>query len=477
MRTFFKRSPVVNPVILIMVLMITIITVSCKKEPKEQSETAIITQWIWDEMNYIYLWADDIPASKYSEDASDPMQYFYSLLNEKDRFSWIVDDIDALLAQFQGTELSNGINPGWVLLSGTDQVVAVVAYVAEDSPAADSGIARGDIIYEVNGERMDTTNYYTKFYQQTAAYSFADATPDGLVPNGKSIELTAVVLDENPVQHAEIIDYEGVKIGYLVYTQFAFGEDDIWLTELNNVLDSFKNEAVDDVVIDLRYNPGGYGDMAAYIGSCLVPPVNATNHDIFNSLVWNDQVNQDLKEADLNKDGVPDGEDSDWLVEKFPDTDYNLNLSSVYFLTSYRSASASELLITGVEAYTDVIQIGDYTVGKFYGSLTIGDSEDPPRHNWAMQPLCFKYANAAGYTDFENGLIPDYYIRDYLIGAVPFGDLRDPMLSKALEVITGVAPAVKKSAVANIDYRTLPDPRQMALSRSIMLNKRLPADF
>jgi len=108
----------------------------------------------------------------------------------------------------------------------------------------------------------------------------------------------------------------------------------------------------------------------------------------------------------------------------------------------------------------DVVKIGTKTYGKCYGSFTIDDWETPKRHNWAMQPIVIKYANADGYTDFVNGLPPDYIVPEYLLELTPFGSLEDPLLARALEDITGVAPAVAKSAVIKSDFTLLPVPRK-----------------
>ncbi|MBN1132641.1 MAG: PDZ domain-containing protein [Bacteroidales bacterium] len=447
--------------VLTIIVIFMLLSSSCRRErPGEDEETEILTHWIWDVMNEVYLWADEISSSLFPKNETDPEAYFYKLLHPDDRFSWIVDDIDALEASFKGIELSNGISPGWAGIQGSNDVIAIVEFVYENSPAADSGIRRGDIIMEVNGEKMTRSDYISKFYRETATYSFGELTATGLRLNGEQITLQAVELEQNPVQHHEIIDYEGKKIGYLVYTQFTEGKDSIWLNELNAVLQNFKTEPIDAFILDIRYNPGGSVAMAEHIASSLVPEVNVNNRDIFTRFIWNDNYNKFFKESDLDKDGKPDGENSPWLVIRFFQNNLNLGLSKVHILTSYRSASACELLISGIEVYTEVVHVGDTTLGKFYGSDTFGDTENPPRHKWAMQPIIFKYTNAEFFSDFTEGLFPDYPIIDYLINAVPFGDLRDPMLAKALEDITGVASPVKKITGPGLEipYVSLPDP-------------------
>ena len=108
----------------------------------------------------------------------------------------------------------------------------------------------------------------------------------------------------------------------------------------------------------------------------------------------------------------------------------------------------------------DVVQIGETTYGKCYASITVDDWKEPKRHNWAMQPIVIKYSNAEGFTDFQDGIEPDIEVEDNLLYAKPFGSLEDPLLARALEEITNVAPASLKSVDAKINFRSLPRPRK-----------------
>lgn len=444
-----------------------LLAASCEREPEVElpEEILILNNWIWTGMNDAYLWEQYIPYVN-PDQQPDPEAYFYKLLFEDDRDSWIVQDYEALAAMFDGVQLTTGISasPG---LIGDSEVITIVEYVTPNSPAADSGIARGDIIYAVDGQRLDTANYHSLYYQTSATLEFADWDGQQVVPNGRKITLTAVELNQNPVIHSEVIDYEGFKIGYFVYTQFTTGENDEWLQELNDVFEDFIAAGISEVVVDLRYNGGGSLDLSAYLASSLGSSTAMQNNDVFVNLVWNEGYNEFWKEYDLDKDGEPDGEDSEQLVIKLPESQLNMNLPRVYFLTTRHTASASESLIVGLYPYAEVMQIGTTTYGKCYGSVTIRDWEDPKRHSWAMQPIVLKYSNAEGFTDFVHGIMPDFDINDNLLYAEPFGSLQDPLLGKALEDITGVAPARKKSTGPVVEYRALPVPRKPIPERMI----------
>lgn len=442
---------------------------ACQKEEEEEpvvsEEIRIINNWIWEGMNDVYLWGKYIPDMD-PDIQPDPEEFFYKLLYKDDRDSWIVDDHDELIAMFEGVERTTGMSARPGLISDT-RLISIVEYVTPNSPAADSGISRGDIIHAIDGQTLTADNYYSLSNQTTATFDFATWNGYEVEPDGRSIRLTAIQLNQNPVVHREVIQYEGREVGYFVYTQFTNGKNDEWRDELKGVFEQFKSDGVTDVVMDLRYNPGGSLDLSAYIASTLGPYSAMDNGDPYVQLVWNDFYNDFWKEYDLDEDGNPDGEDSEQLVIKLPESDLNMDLSRVYFLTTDVTASASESLIIGLSPYADVVHIGDTTYGKCFGSITIDDDADPKRHNWAMQPIVLKYANADGYTDFVDGLIPDLPLKENLLYAEPFGSPGDPLLGAALEEITGVPVSGKKTSEFTASFKTLPVPRKAMVERMI----------
>ncbi|MFO7933392.1 MAG: S41 family peptidase [Bacteroidales bacterium] len=454
-----------------------IILPSCEKDEPEPDnevqpeEIRIINNWIYGGMNDVYLWNQEIP-DKDPDIQPDPENFFYSLLYKDDRFSWITDNYDELIDMFQGVERTTGMSARPGLISDT-KVISIVEYVTPNSPAADSGIERGDIIYAIDGETLDVDNYYSLYNQTTATFDFGTWNGSQVVPDGRSITLTAIELNQNPVIHREVIEYEGSEIGYLVYTQFTRGAQGEWFDELKGVFEEFISAGVTDVVMDLRYNPGGSLDISAYIAGTLGARSAMENGDTYVQLVWNEYYNQFWKDYDLDEDGEPDGEDSEQLVIKLPQSDQNMNLPDVYFLTTDVTASASESLIIGLFPYTEVVHIGDTTYGKFYGSVTIDDYEEPKRHNWAMQPIVLKYANAEGFTDFVGGLIPDVPVRENLLYAEPFGSTEDPLLAAALEKITGV-PVARKKVTLPADFRALPVPQKQVIERILRWPEEQP---
>lgn len=245
-----------------------------------------------------------------------------------------------------------------------------------------------------------------------------------LTENGETITANAGKIDLDPVVYTNVIDTSSHKIGYLFYSRFTPGEDDIFLNSLKNTLSDFNSQGITELVVDLRYNPGGRVSVATEFANALVPPINAQNEDVFIEY----EYNEGYTNAIISQQGL----DSPNLTTRFSQPEVSLNLEKIYFLVTGSSASASELIVNGLEPYMDIFSIGTNTFGKFYGAFVLLDQEIS---NYAIVPVSFKYLNAVGVTDFVNGLGPDFIASESLFNTVPIGDITDPLLSTAIEHI------------------------------------------
>ena len=120
----------------------------------------------------------------------------------------------------------------------------------------------------------------------------------------------------------------------------------------------------------------------------------------------------------------------------------SLQMERVFILTSDETASASELLINGLKPYIDVVQIGESTVGKNVGSITVYDYIDNdrtknPNHFYAMQPIVLAIANSEGVADYTEGLVPDINRSESRINAGVLGERDETLLAEAIRQITG----------------------------------------
>lgn len=436
------------------ILATIIILGSCKKEdpfpkPPGASTSGEISEWIYDNMNYLYFWEEFIPQGLNPLSKSDPKEFFYSLLyKSEDKWSFITDDYKSFSMQLEGTPIAMGYSPAFGLFNSAGQVIIVVEYVHKDTPASRAGLERGDIIFEINGTQLDTLNYRELYYQDSYTIGLAEYNDSTLIETGETISLTAEIIRTNPVLHYEIIDTLGFKTGYLVYNEFISGSGNIFLREIDYAMKDFIDAGITNLIVDLRYNPGGEISTAGYLASSIAPAQYVVNRDILVNFVYNDLVRKDI--VDYYKT-------EDVLSYRFPGSVYNLNINTAYFLTSNGSASASELVISGLEPYMEVYMIGEPTYGKYTGSWVIPDTA---RHNWAMLPIVLKYANAEGVTDFKDGLTPDYFVEDKLLYAVPFGDFSDPLFATAMSLITNNSSLLTKKSSSYYPHHIFYSPDQ-----------------
>ncbi|MFW5878095.1 MAG: S41 family peptidase, partial [bacterium] len=339
-----------------------------------------VSEWIYQWMNTIYLWNDQIPDDLNPANESNPVSFFYSLLyEEEDIWSFITDDWEAFKAELSGTPLSMGYSPAFGRFSNSDGVFIIVEYVTPNTPASEAGLERGDIIISIDETPLDTSNFRDLYNQESYTAGLAYYNGSSLTPTGETIELTASVISSSPVIHHEVINFQDRKIGYLVYVDFLSGLNDFLVDQLDEVFSTFADSAVDELIVDLRYNPGGEVSMASYLASCIAPSsvVNSTN--VLVSYVYNN----DLYDLFLQEGGS----NSSDLKLFFTTPTVNLDMQNVYFMTTSGTASASELVITGLDPYMDVTVVGETTFGKYTGAWVFPDTETPPRHNFAIVPI------------------------------------------------------------------------------------------
>lgn len=410
-------------------------------ETTNSSDYQAINSWIYEVMNDAYFWYKNMPAENSLDSDLNPNEYFEKLIYQRtttDRFSMVTDDIDQLTNEFNGVSKIFGIN---YTLSYTDDtksnIAAFLSYVVKGSPAEAAGLKRGDIIMKVGGTQLTASNYTSLFgNSETATFTLgvlngATLTAD----NSKTVTLTKAEISEDPVLFSSVISKSafGKTIGYLVYTQFVPGttaEATKYDNELRQVFANFKSQGVNELVLDLRFNPGGYISSAETLASLIGK--NISSSKVFYKEQWNDKYIAYWQ----SKYGV------NALNYNFQDEGNNIgsNLSRVFVLTSNGTASASELVINGLRPYMDVITIGEHTYGKnLFGSLI---SDDKNRWQWGMYVMLGQTANVNNESDYGtvNGMAPTYEIEDSVIPYKSFGDENETLLRKALDVMGIPAP-------------------------------------
>ena len=239
-----------------------------------------------------------------------------------------------------------------------------------------------------------------------------------------NIELNKVSYEKNPIHISSIIEAQNQTIGYLMLNRFIGDYND----ELISVFSNFKTNNISDLILDLRYNPGGSVNTSILLSSLITGQFTG---EIISTEQWNDEIQTYY----LNND-------PEFLINRFIGNSNSLNLNRVFIITTQSSASASELVINCLDPYIDVIHIGTNTYGKYQASVTIYDSENftlegvNPNHTYALQPLVLKTLNSIGNTDYFNGLNPDIVLEENTANLGILGDQNEPLLALALQQIT-----------------------------------------
>ena len=410
-----------------------------------------IKDFVWKGLNLWYFWqgtdsAPDLADNRFSNDTDyinflnsfdSPNQLFYSLLSSEDRFSWIVDDYFALSGSLSGVSKNNGMAFGLGLIDNGPNVFGYVQYVLPNSSASENNVIRGDIFLTVNGSQLTADNYLSLISSDVYTIGLAELdNNDNLILTGEEITLTKQIYQENPIYISNTFEVNGIKVGYLMYNRFLSDYDQ----QLNQVFANFVAEGVDELVLDLRYNPGGSVNSAINLGSMITG--NTTN-DVYLKQIWNNKIQSTFTDEDVTR----------YFAQTLSNGNSinSLNLNKVYILAQNSSASASELVINALEPYIDVIHIGDVTRGKNEFSITLYDNPDcaflppntdcngsiNPNHTWAMQPLVGRSENAEGFSDYTNGLTPDISLDESLSNLGVLGQQDEPLLARAIQHLTG----------------------------------------
>ena len=414
------------------------------------SSSTSVKDFVWKAMKAVYLYnanVEDLAEDRFgtSQEYQDflnnfdsPEDLFESLIydrNTVDRFSVITSDYFALEQQLSGVSKSNGAEFNFYYIPGsTTSVFGVVRLVLPNSNASLSDLTRGHVFNKINGQELTSSNISSLINSDSYTLNLAVYNDNGteisdddtLSDANISITLTKNVYTENPVYYHSIIEQENEKIGYLMYNGFVNEFDD----ELNQVFGSFKSEGIDHLILDLRYNSGGSIRTAAALGSMITGDFEG---QVFTTLKYNETLSSNNYNFNFTNE-LSDG------------TSINsVNLNQLYVLTSNRSASASEMIINSLEAYIDVIQVGDETVGKSQASQIIYDSPNfgrdnaNPVHTYALLPLIAKTVNKNNGEVPPSGIIPDYELVEKAANYGSIGNLEEPLLKKALDLIQGAS--------------------------------------
>ena len=443
-------------------------------------ETRLANTFAKEALEIYYYWNEEIADNLSKLDPatnSDPIATveeirYHDGENQIDKWTMLTDNMEEFTSSVQGVSTTYGFTPMvYYKNKEGNELIAAVAYVSEGGPAEEAGMKRGDLIEKINGEVLTTENYLDLYYSSDITLSLSELTDNVITPT-KDISLTAIKMYENPIICNKTFDVNGKKIGYLAYSSFDLNS----IPELINICKEFKSEGVKELILDLRYNGGGYVITECVLASMFAPQANVTNNDIFEKEDYNEFFTEYYKkngtstvtrfETEYNYDEI------DLNVST---KDANIGLDKIYGIISGNSASASEALLSGLMPYMDIELIGQQSHGKYCTGwmLSTEDAYDKVPQaikNWGIYVMVSIYKNASNETPcMPDGLIPDTEAEDNPFEPYQLGDENEAMLKAALEKAGKEYTSSRTGKIQTPKMKIVATPKKAVFGRRIII--------
>ena len=401
-----------NKLLFIVIILLTLYA-SCKKDPVAPAVVltpALARDTLYMIMNEWYFWNEEMPTVN-KDDYADPYLLMDAMRYKAlDRWSFVAD-YDEFMAEMQGSFVGHGFRIG---LDNDNNARIVLIY--SGSPLYAYGVRRGWIVKKINDTDVaplllshNGTAYSTLIGPSEAGVTnkFLFQTPEG---RDSVIMSTKTAFTLNSVILYDTLHLSTGITGHMVFESFIAPSE----TELATAFAYFKANGVQDLILDLRYNGGGYLYIAQELASYIAGNGNSGND--FIKLVYNSLHQSSNYTFSLVTTNSP------------------LALSKIVVITSRETASASEVVMNGLKPYMSVYSIGDTTNGK-----PVGMNGGVIGNKYFVAPVTFKSVNKYNEGDYYGGIAPGTLITDDITHN--FSDREELCLKGAINYLeTGVVP-------------------------------------
>ena len=390
-----------------------------------QGSTALEKFWIRDYSFDTYLWYDEITdldpnsdeealdaelrdkgvSESRLEDWIETRKYFELMKtfeltaagNPRDRFHFTYDTEE--WEQLTQSGISAGYGMEFYRVRSSPPRQWLIAYTEPNTPASDGGVVRGLEVSAIDGvdfrDGSDVATLNAGLFPaelgEVHTFTFRDPATDETF----SVDLESQEIASTPVQSANVFERDGANIGYVLFNDHIRTAESLLIDEMT----AFRDANISELVLDLRYNGGGFLDIARMVAS-MIAGEEAVGQT-FSELQFNDKyptVNPITGRAlspSLFANTAPGFEVSSNTPLPM------LNLDRVVVISGSGTCSASEAIINGLRGVgVDVVLIGDTTCGKPYGFYGIDNCST------TYFTVQFKGVNALGFGDYTDGFSP-----------------------------------------------------------------------
>jgi len=377
--------------------------------PDKKGSTLAENNWLRSWTNELYLWYREVPDQN---PANHSTADYFNLLktpattpsgNAKDRFHFTYPTAQWIALSQSGVEAGYGAQ--WVLISSRPPRRAVVAYTEPSSPATAPGVdlARGTEVLTVDGVDLvnasdtQSVNVLNEgLFPSAAGASHTFTVRDVGASAPRTVTMVSANVTSTPVQNVSTIRSGGGRVGYMLFNDHIATSEQL----LVNAFRDLAAAGVTDLVLDIRYNGGGYLDIASEV-AYMVAGSGPTAGRAFERTIFNDKnTTRDPVTGDALTP-VPFHSTSQGFSGPRDQPLPTVNLPRVAVLTSSNTCSASESIVNGLRGVgIQVIEVGATTCGKPYGFY--------PDDNCGTTyfSIQFQGVNQAGFGDYPDGFSP-----------------------------------------------------------------------
>ena len=379
--------------------------------PPASCTTTSQNVWVRDQLNTYYYWNQHLPANVSPTSFSSPEAYLEAV-----RYRPIDNSYSYIVAASTNDAFFNDSQfIGFGFRQEGRGADLLVLQVYDDSPALEAGLSRGDRIIAVNGqtvEAMVANGTVGNAFGAAQIGVVAEIEFQTLAGERRQARMVKRLVTIPTVSGTRVVEVDGRRVGYLTFQNFVRPS----IAALNDAFAALKAAGATELVLDVRYNGGGFVEVAVHLASLIGG--TRTAGQVMLNYVHNDRVGPILNKQTRFADAPAQ----------------TLNLQRLFVITTRASASASELIINSLRPFIPVVVVGDTTYGK-----PVGQYQFPFCEKYLV-PVAFSLRNANNEGDFFEGIAPNCAAADD--SSHQLGDTNEASFAEALTFIrTGACSA------------------------------------
>lgn len=416
-------------------------------KPESKTDIKLLNDSIYYYYKLYSLWEESIPAYSATSKFTDALSSPYDVLNALKKRTPYYSEYGSSFDRFSNfTELSgfSSLNAdlkmdsedGYGIFFAIGVIDNQTAYpflsmVEGGSPGAVVGLKRSDMVLTLNGMEMkidvDCSSGTCKVKDENKFKAIDTFLKSSLLNRTmnikverannitKTYDLAYKTYEIDPLLRDTILEFSNKNVGYFAYSSFEqIQNNNHNQRQIDQLFRKFDAKNIKALIVDLRYNGGGYVDAATYIADKII---NAKGKDkpmlkyVLNPYLskGKNTINSSFKDVNYKKTS-------------------NLELETVCFIVSNRTASASEMLINVLKPYMNVKIVAEQS--NTYGK-PVGFFPQDIMNKVELWVTSFKLLNANNESDYWTGFKGDTKgVDDYIF--LDFANKEEKMIAAAL---------------------------------------------